>query len=353
MAIRYQCEQCGSVLKIKEDLAGKPGKCPKCKTAFTVPAVEAGPVSSGELAAIAASDDAAPMLATTKPGSTSDDFDLDAFLRDDDGPKPKTSKSRPNQSRREDDLSGDDDDASDRQPRKTSQPDAGEGFSIRRGPDSQDKPSKHTPAPGHEAEESPNPARRPPGTNPNAPASNIASDLLAKSAKKGKKNSWSEIGPEKRDEGQFDWEGMRREVLKKYGPMVIGGVLVLWLVFRLVSSAFGSKQFVPPLGEVVGKVTINAKPIVGAQVWFYPEKSKITSDGKEFKVTASVGMTDAEGRYELTYTTDLKGAVVGECRVQIEVAGYPDIAAQYLGSKSTATRPVKKGRQTIDLELSK
>lgn len=356
MAIRYQCEQCGSVLKIKEDLAGKPGKCPKCKTAFTVPAVEGEPVSSGEIATVAASDDAEPMLATTKSGSTSDDFDLDAFLRDDDGAKPKTAKSRPSSSRRQAEPSGDNTDGSDRQPKKTSQADAGEGFSIRRGPDSQDKNSKHTPVPGHEdegADESPNPARRPPGTNPNAPASNIASDLLAKSAKKGKKNSWSEIGAEKRDEGQFDWEGMRREVLKKFGPLVIGGVFLCWLIFQLVSSAFGSKQFVPPLGEVVGKVTINAKPIAGAQVWFYPEKSKITSGDKEFKVTASVGMTDAEGHYELTYTADLKGAVVGECRVQIEAAGYPDIAAQYLGSKSTATRPVKKGRQTIDLELSK
>ena len=31
MTIRYTCGSCGSVLKIKDQLAGTPGKCPKCK----------------------------------------------------------------------------------------------------------------------------------------------------------------------------------------------------------------------------------------------------------------------------------------------------------------------------------
>ncbi|MFM9959710.1 MAG: hypothetical protein ACKV2Q_00595 [Planctomycetaceae bacterium] len=363
MAIRYECEQCGSVLKIKEDLAGKPGKCPKCKTAFTVPTPESDPDRSSETAtqakassASAAADDAEPMLATTKPGSSSDDFDLDAFLRDDDAGKSKTAKSRPSQPRRKVEQSDDAQDGSDRQAKKANPAEAGEAFSIRRGPDSADKYSKRTPVPGQEdeaADEPPSPARRPPGTNPNAPASNIASDLLAKSAKKGKKNSWSEIGAEKKEEGQFDWEGMRREVLKKYGPLVVGGGLLCWLLFQVVGSSFGNKPFVPPLGAVTGTVTLNAKPIVGAEVWFYPTKSKITVGDKEFKVTASTGITDAAGHYELTYIGELKGAVVGECRVQIVAAGYPGIAAQYLGIKATATQTVKKGSQTIDLELSK
>ena len=88
MAIRYECDQCGSVLKIKDDLAGKPGKCPKCKTAFTVPAPEGAADSSGEIAATQNSDDAEAVLATTKPGTANDDFDLDAFLLDDDEAKP-------------------------------------------------------------------------------------------------------------------------------------------------------------------------------------------------------------------------------------------------------------------------
>ena len=38
MTIRYNCEKCGQLLKIKDELAGQPNKCPSCKTRFTVPA---------------------------------------------------------------------------------------------------------------------------------------------------------------------------------------------------------------------------------------------------------------------------------------------------------------------------
>jgi hypothetical protein len=37
MTIRFTCAQCASVLKIKEELAGTSGRCPKCKTKFIVP----------------------------------------------------------------------------------------------------------------------------------------------------------------------------------------------------------------------------------------------------------------------------------------------------------------------------
>ena len=40
--IRYKCEKCGSVLKIKDRLAGTKGKCPKCETAFKVPDAPTG-----------------------------------------------------------------------------------------------------------------------------------------------------------------------------------------------------------------------------------------------------------------------------------------------------------------------
>lgn len=356
MTIRYECEQCGSVLKIKDDLAGKPGKCPKCKTAFTVPVSEDAADSSGEIASAQDSDDAEPMLATSKSGSANDDFDLDAFLADDNEAKPKKAQARPSKPRRSDDDSDDSESDSDAPSKKSNKAAEGDGFSINRGPDAPDKRPKKTPPAGHEddeADESPTPARRPPGTNPNAPASNIASDLLSKSAKKGKKTSWTEIGTEKKEEDQFDWEGMRREVLKKVLPLVVGGVVLVWGLFKLVNSAMGSKTFVPPLGQVTGTVTLNAKPVVGAEIWFYPENPKIKSGDKEFKVTASQGRTDASGNYELTYLGDLKGAVVGTCHVQVIAPGYPDVAAGYLGNKATATREVKKGKQTIDLELSK
>lgn len=356
MTIRYECEQCGSVLKIKDDLAGKPGKCPKCKTAFTVPASEVAADSSGEIAATQDSDDAEPMLAATESGNANDDFDLDAFLLDDNEAESRTTQSRPSKSRRSDDNSDDSESGPGGQSKTASKADEGEGFSISRGPDAPDRRPKHQSLPGQEddeVDEPTNPSRRPPGTNPNAPASNVASDLLSKSAKKGKKTSWTEIAKEKRPEEEFDWEGMWREVLKKALPLVLVGIVLVWGLFKVVNSAMGPKAFVPPLGQVTGTMTVNAKPLVGAEVWFYPENSKIKSGDKEFKVTASQGRTDANGYYELTYIGDLKGAVVGTCRVQIVAPGRDDVAAQYLGTKATATQTVKKGKQIIDLELSK
>ena len=37
MTIRFTCNECSSVLKIKDELAGTKGRCPKCKTDFVVP----------------------------------------------------------------------------------------------------------------------------------------------------------------------------------------------------------------------------------------------------------------------------------------------------------------------------
>ena len=37
MTIRYECQDCGEAMKIKDKLAGKKGHCPKCKTEFTIP----------------------------------------------------------------------------------------------------------------------------------------------------------------------------------------------------------------------------------------------------------------------------------------------------------------------------
>ena len=133
MSIRFECDQCGSVLKIKDDLAGKPGKCPKCKTAFTVPAPEDEPVSSGESASNEASDDSGATSAKDKPGGPNKDFDLDAFLLDDDGGKPKTAKSRASKPRQQEDERSDDiDDVPDEPATKSKKDQEGDGFSIRR-----------------------------------------------------------------------------------------------------------------------------------------------------------------------------------------------------------------------------
>ncbi len=46
MTIRYECHECESVLKIKDEKAGQQGKCPKCKTKFTIPEISQAPVAT-------------------------------------------------------------------------------------------------------------------------------------------------------------------------------------------------------------------------------------------------------------------------------------------------------------------
>ena len=48
MTIRYKCEECGSVLNIKDEKAGTQGRCPKCKAEFLIPSVEAAADASSD-----------------------------------------------------------------------------------------------------------------------------------------------------------------------------------------------------------------------------------------------------------------------------------------------------------------
>ena len=365
MSIRYECEKCGSVLKIKDDLAGKPGKCPKCKTPFTVPAADGDSASSGEITATESSEDAEPKLPDSRPSDSGADFDLDAFLSGDDDSdvksKPKAAKtSRPTKALDADRSTLDESDEKPPASRSKSQPDTddeGESFQIRRGPDA---PGKTAPKHGldGESDEQPTPSRRPPGTNPNAPAANIASDLLAKSAKKGKKANWNEAEPgKKNDEPGFDWDGLWYETRTKLLPVLGGGVVIYLLIYFLVSPMFGDKGYVPKLGSVTGTISVNGKPLVGAQVFFHPADTKQESaKGKSFKITASVGETDATGRYELFYgnkTDKLRGVAPGKCRVEIMPMDPTGISPKYFQANADSpTVDVKPGKQIINLDLS-
>ncbi|RLT07320.1 MAG: hypothetical protein DWI21_09905 [Planctomycetota bacterium] len=355
MSIRYECDQCGSVLKIKEDLAGKPGKCPKCKTPFTVPATADKPETTNEVATTESSENSEPHLAESRPADSSGDFDVDAFLSsDDDSDVNSTSKAAKGSRPTKDidaDRSLDEPDEPSKAKGSKSRPNeenTAEVFQIRRGPDAPGKSaSASIPGLDDESGEQLTPSRRPPGTNPNAPAANIASDLLSKSAKKGKKAKWYELESSKKEEPGFDWEGLLYEARTKLLPVLGGGTALLLLVYFLVAPMFGGKGFVPKLGTVTGTVIVNGKPLAGAMVWFHPEQKKQESKGKSFFVGSSVSQTDTTGHYELMYDpkSGLQGAVIGKSRVEI-------ITTDYLGQANPETVEVNAGKQTINLELS-
>src|SRR5437868_5176122 len=71
----------------------------------------------------------------------------------------------------------------------------------------------------------------------------------------------------------------------------------------------------PKVAKVGGRVTLDGKPLAKASVTFVPMASK----EKPNPGPTAQGMTDDEGRYQLSLGTDdaAKGAIVGPCRIYI------------------------------------
>ena len=119
----------------------------------------------------------------------------------------------------------------------------------------------------------------------------------------------------------------------------------------------------PELGQVTGTITLDGKPLSGVAVVFQPESGR-----------PARGMTDAEGKYELTYIRQTKGTKVGPNRVEIapsedgeieesadsdeenksaparSKSGKPAIPARY-NVQSELKVDVKPGENTFDFKL--
>ena len=81
----------------------------------------------------------------------------------------------------------------------------------------------------------------------------------------------------------------------------------LWLV--LIVSVGCSNGNRPPLAPVEGLVTLDGQPLAGATVVFQPTRGK-----------ASSAQTGPDGRYELIYLRDIRGAIPGQHTVTITTA---------------------------------
>lgn len=95
----------------------------------------------------------------------------------------------------------------------------------------------------------------------------------------------------------------------------------------------------PELGLVKGTVTLDGKPLTGVAVVFQPDNGR-----------PARGMTDAEGRYELTYIRQTKGTKVGPNRVEIapseEGEETDEVEAGDDAQASTPARP-KSGKPVV------
>lgn len=134
---------------------------------------------------------------------------------------------------------------------------------------------------------------------------------------------------------RFPWERTR-----------LYGVSLPLLLLVAVCGCKGNKD----LGQVTGTITLNGEPLQDAFVIFAP-----TQGG-----TTSYGRTDAEGRYEMMFSDDAKGAWLGENRVEISTADVgatsPDGGARekvpaIYNQNSTLKVEVESGSNTHDFEL--
>jgi len=80
-----------------------------------------------------------------------------------------------------------------------------------------------------------------------------------------------------------------------------------WAVLAtLALSGVGCGERGPEVGEVRGLVTLDGSPLANAQLVFTPATGR-----------PSTGVTGEDGRYELVYLRDQKGAVLGKHTVRI------------------------------------
>jgi hypothetical protein len=121
----------------------------------------------------------------------------------------------------------------------------------------------------------------------------------------------------------------------------------------LVLTAFtcGCGSNGPPLGQVKGTVTLDAKPVEGATITFEP-----VSGG----LPPAYGKTDASGAYELWYGRGSRGAAVGEAQVRINTfeearddgqKRRPEIIPAKYNVKTELKVEVKRGAQVYDFPL--
>ncbi|MGL6193725.1 MAG: hypothetical protein ACRC2T_02745 [Thermoguttaceae bacterium] len=120
----------------------------------------------------------------------------------------------------------------------------------------------------------------------------------------------------------------------------------------------------PVPGKVTGKITLDGEPVKQAIISFYPSSGP-----------SSMARSNDNGEYELLFTDDKKGAVVGTHKVtastfapssmasttgtadpgapQIIEAVPEIIPAKYINKETTdIVKEVKSGKQVINIELT-
>ena len=120
-------------------------------------------------------------------------------------------------------------------------------------------------------------------------------------------------------------------------------VVGIGLVVSLTACGGGGGTEAPELGQVTGKVTLDGAPLADASVTFMPGK-----------VRSSAATTDSEGKYELIYIRQVKGASIGKHNVVVSklVNEKETIPNKYSGESTELNADVKAGANEFNFDLT-
>ena len=126
-------------------------------------------------------------------------------------------------------------------------------------------------------------------------------------------------------------------------------------LFLLLATGCGNSG--PEVGIVTGTITLDGSPLEGANVEFQP----LFSEGSP---SYCLDKTDENGYYEMGYTSDRSGVLLGEFQVQISTMDdikQPDgrnkrlperVPEAYRGIDSELRFTVAKGENTANFDLT-
>lgn len=261
MSIRVKCGECGVALKIKDELAGQKGNCPKCKAALVIPARDASHETTP----------AAP--AAEELSEEEAIFGKGFFEASAPPPRPRTL-----------DLSNGDADP---------------------------PPARKQPATPRKPETPPAAAAAAAVRQSNDNAADIAGSLLSKT---GKKNRPEDLEEDDDDKVEYDFSELKYLLKTRILPSVAAVFVVAPLLYWLVNSAMGGGAELPPLAEVTGRVTVDGNPYP-AQLVFFPADDSIPGSG-------SLAQCNPDGTYEVYYNADTRGAVIGPNTIRITAGAH-------------------------------
>jgi DNA-directed RNA polymerase subunit RPC12/RpoP len=279
MTIRYECSECSSVLKIKAEKAGQQGKCPKCKSRFTIPEAsqKAEPVLTEDDLIDMPLEITPAVVSSRESNSAGDDFDPLAVLNSDSasgriGAAAGTNELKPSVS-----------DLMKEHREKRSREEA------RR---SKQQPQKVNPLLG------------------DVETSGSAADAITRSYEK-KRGESSDAPRLTREERRAAEE---RSGMIRFGAQ-LGAVLLVFGGFAYVLLTYALSGETANVVQVTGVVSFRNQPLTGMRIRFTPDR---LPRGKDLAGGPSSAKIDASGNFRLLYNAQLAGAIVGKHTITLE-----------------------------------